>query len=479
MNDTTDQMSQWQQNKAKWEQLCKEQESIYRPEFEQVFTKLFELYPDQREVYNTHLCNVGQPLPEATDTNKIDQALQAVGASDEVAEGFKQYAEVTLQGKQLMQQNALLNMAMEMAKRPQETHREGWRFYPINFIAPPQFHSIIVEVLQQDAQKGEGLFTNITEIAELPDEALDEWLGVEVYNVVCSLQPYHGILSQYGVTGQTLGKEFTRYLFKYLKQVADYIKDNTDRPQAAKKQIYEAIKNLDGIKVWGLIFQILTLQGLLHLLENCTLKEAENGYKEAQDLCNWIADLLIKKLIWFTMIGAVYGDEDKKRLQPLCDYLYNTELGRAVQEAVFRDKNPEAADHNEQTDTAEGLRLPDDLNEQTDTPPPGTSADRVNLPEFAKIIDTPEMRKAQEMGLIDEQYKWLKGLQMLACFAREMSLKYKLSNAQNANGTPRVNWQIFERLFDIQRGKLRQNYNDIQKTGQQPRDSYLIDTLFK
>ena len=117
--------------------------------------------------------------------------------------------------------------------------------------------------------------------------------------------------------------------------------------------------------------------------------------------------------------------------------------------------------------------------EADDTPKPDTSTDRVNLPEFAKIIDTPEMRKAQEIGLIDEQYKWLKGLQLLACFAREMSLKYKLNNAQNADGTPRVNWQIFERFFDIQKGKLRQNYNDIQKTGQQPRDKNLIDTLFK
>lgn len=464
VNTTPDKKAQWEANKAELERLCTEQEGLYIPEFERVFKALYETAPDQREVYNTHGWNMGAVLPEAIDTDTLNRALAATGASDEVRRDFIHYAEIVLQGKRLMQQNALLNIEIEMTNRPQEKQPEGWRFYPINIIASPDLHNIIAEVIQQDAQKGEGLFKNITEIAELPDEALDEWLGVEVYNVVCSFQPYLGELNRYGVTGHTLGKEFTRYLFAYLKEIADHIKTNTDKPEAVKKHIFEAVKKLDGIKVWGLIFQILTLQGLLSLLENCTLKEGENGYNEAQELYNWVFDLLADKVCRFAVIGDIYGDEDKERLQPLCDFLYNTEIGRTVQDGIFGTSDER----------------------HTDTPTDPThrhahnSNDGGNLPSE---LDTPEARviftKAVEVGLMDSEYKWLKGLQLLACFSREASLKLRLGKGTNSDGTPRVSWRPFECLFNIGKGKLRANYNDVQKTGQSPSDSNLLDTIFR
>ena len=80
---------------------------------------------------------------------------------------------------------------------------------------------------------------------------------------------------------------------------------------------------------------------------------------------------------------------------------------------------------------------------------------------------------------MDCNYKWLKGMQMLACFAYEMSKKLKLGKGENADGRSRITWKPFETLFSVDRGKLRLNYNDIQKTGQQPKDSYLIDGVFK
>ena len=87
--------------------------------------------------------------------------------------------------------------------------------------------------------------------------------------------------------------------------------------------------------------------------------------------------------------------------------------------------------------------------------------------------------EAQKLGLMDEQYKWLKGLQLLACFAREMSLKFKWGKGVNGNGEPRISWQPFELFYGLKKYTLRSNYNDIQKTGQQPTDSALIDQLFK
>lgn len=317
--------------------------------------------------------------------------------------------------------------------------------------------------MERDALNGEGLYSNTTQIAEHPDEALDELFGVEVYNVACSLQPYHSELSRYGVTGVTLGKQFTRYLFEYLKRIADHIKANTDKPEAVKAYILEAITNLDNMPVWGLIYQILILQGLLVMFANCTLTEGDRGYIEAQCLVDWIADLLADKVMWFAMSGGVmYGDGDKERLQPLCDYLYNTEMGRCVQDCIFDRTQPEA-DH----------RHPD-TSTPTDSPEVVSLPDELNTPEALKIFE-----QAREIGLISQDFQWLKGLQLLACFAREMSLKLGLGKGLNSDGSPRVSWKPFERLFKHPQGKLRANYNDILKTGQEPSDIELIDTIFK
>ena len=103
--------------------------------------------------------------------------------------------------------------------------------------------------------------------------------------------------------------------------------------------------------------------------------------------------------------------------------------------------------------------------------------------QIPKELATQEAKvyfdKAIRLGLMDCNYKWLKGMQMLACFAYEMSKKLKLGKGENADGRSRISWKPFETLFSVDRGKLRLNYNDIQKTGQQPKDSYLIDGVFK
>lgn len=97
-------------------------------------------------------------------------------------------------------------------------------------------------------------------------------------------------------------------------------------------------------------------------------------------------------------------------------------------------------------------------------------------------LDTPEAweiwRQAQERGLISKDFRWLKGKQLLACFAREMSLRFHLGKGVNSDGSKRINWKIFEDLFKIERGKLRNNYNDIQKTGEEPSDINIINEIF-
>lgn len=94
--------------------------------------------------------------------------------------------------------------------------------------------------------------------------------------------------------------------------------------------------------------------------------------------------------------------------------------------------------------------------------------DQLNTDEARRYF-----RKAIDLGLMSEEYKWLKGLQMLACFARDFSMKLRLGKGN------RISWKPFESLFGIEPGKLRLNYNDIQKTGQNPSESGLIDKVFE
>lgn len=86
---------------------------------------------------------------------------------------------------------------------------------------------------------------------------------------------------------------------------------------------------------------------------------------------------------------------------------------------------------------------------------------------------------ARNLGLIDADYRWLKGLQLMACFARDMSIKLQLGKGVNSEGNPRISWKPFETLFKQPFGKLRSNYNDIQKTGQDPSDIWMVNKVFE
>ena len=95
-------------------------------------------------------------------------------------------------------------------------------------------------------------------------------------------------------------------------------------------------------------------------------------------------------------------------------------------------------------------------------------------PENAAIY----FAKAIEKGLMTEKFEWLHGLQMLSCFASKMSDTLNIGKGLNSDGTKRISWKPFEKLFNIQSGKLRSNFNDIKKTGCLPSHVNLVDDIF-
>ena len=323
---------EWLELQEKFVSLCDEQEALYRPDFEKVFKAIYEIDSTQESVYNTNGWNMGCTLPDEANQEIIQKALEKTGfANDEAfCKDFLRYANIIITGKKNMQERAALNIKEEMERCQTKTETNGWNFYPLNIIAPPHLMSIIDDIIQRDGEQGKGLFANNTDIPE-EDEEEDELLMIDAFGLKCSLLPYWDELKKYKVVGDDgfLKGNFKRELLISINQEVSFVKDNTDKPARIKNHIAKKLKVYDEIPVWGIFFQILVLQGLCSWLEEVPLNEGDNGYKEAQSLYNWITERLLEKLTRFCLMP--FGDGDKRMLKPLCDYLYTTKAGQAIQ----------------------------------------------------------------------------------------------------------------------------------------------------
>ena len=111
-----------------------------------------------------------------------------------------------------------------------------------------------------------------------------------------------------------------------------------------------------------------------------------------------------------------------------------------------------------------GISLFDDVPEGTETKLP----EELNTDEAKKYFQC-----VIDLGFMDNNYKWLGGLQTCAYFASKMSDKLKLGKGE------RINWKPFEALFGVPKGKLRLNLNDVIKTGGNPKNIKLIKNIFE
>lgn len=420
--------------------------------FNAIFAKIWELEPRAEGTNN----------PFALNKDITKQAIKTVGynLNSEIARAFFQHEKDYYEFYNLDAKGLELGFKIAALTSEENAHKEEttptqdneWLFVPIRIVAPQQIQDEIINpLIQADTLKGEGLFANNTDIP-LEDEDEDDFLMIEAYDCKASLYGYWQELKDNGIIG--IGKvnaffpyQFRQCLLHLLKELATFIKDNTNKPSKAKNKVTKTLKSLDKIPVWGLFFQILLLQGLCRWLESVDINEEDKGYKEAQLMYNWLCWALAEKEMLFC--HTPYGEKDKQMLQPLCNYLYSTEIGKEVQKCMREYLFGKPQQENPNTTTN---HLPSELDTE----------------EAHKYLT-----KAKEIGLIDNNYKWLKGKQLLACFCHDMSQKLKLGKGE------RIAWKPFEVLFGMGKGKLRSNYNDIQKTGQNPSDIALVEDVFK
>lgn len=468
-----------------FERLCDEQDQLPTEGFAQVF----EVLDGLEEAFTPQ-------HPYTENEEAIDKALEITGHSTDEAfcKAFKRNNQIIIRGKEIQEeilsslptpQGITLKMITGanidelQIQAPPKMGNGEWLFYPINIVAPPHLMNIIDDIIQRDGEQGKGLFANHTDIPE-EDEAEDELLMIDAFGLKCSLLPYWDELKKYKVVGDDgfLKGNFKKELLIGINQEVFFVKDNTDKPARIKNHITQKLKVYDEIPVWGIFFQILILQGLCSWLEEVPLNEGDNGYKEAQSLYNWITERLLEKLTRFCLMS--FGNGDKQMLKPLCDYLYTTKAGKAIQAHIANKIHGKAGqDKNTQVIEAQSISpepqplLTNKLKETGDE----TKNKPTPLPE---VLNTNEaksiLQKAINAGFCDANYQWGKTKALLAYFADRVSEYLELGKGEY-DGKAKTSWKPFESLFGI--SGLSGAKRDYQKTGTLPDGYKDVDTLFE
>lgn len=333
--------------------------TLYQPEFNEALESIYET-GENKSIYDLNQWNIYVPIPDGID-NSIEEILLSSQLSDEQKKQFRQYLGSVLSYKRYFHCYTDIQHKLGVLTRAQEKRPDMWQFVPFRFVtmaselAKP-LNEFVNDSLKNDAEKGIGFFENKT-IENRLDEDIDDFLDVEAYDLTCSFEPFYKELHKYNVDS-LLGKEALTLLFKTLKTLSTSLKANTSRPNFASNRILDAITEFDKLPLWGIIFQILILQGMCRLLECCTLTEKDKGFAESTSLYNWLQELLSQKLIRF--IYFPIGENDKILIRPLCEYLYSTEIGEIVQECIFSENKDEVAEICSELDAQNSLKENDE-----------------------------------------------------------------------------------------------------------------------
>jgi hypothetical protein len=325
-------MKTLEQLKDDYQNLDKEAGKYNRPEFDEVFNIIAELIKDDINVGDKG--NLTVPLITGS---VIDEALRKSGYHNDkkFVSDFKKYREIEQHSREV--QLKIIshpdNPIRKLLNEEKVKKSGNWRFIPIRIIAPDFMMPTIEENLEKDLRAGKGLYEVKTNVP-LEDEDDDFFLAIEAYGIKCSLEPYYRELQEYKVIDKYFSdKETKKNFLSIIFDITKFIKENTSSPNKIRNKITNTIKALDKIVGVGLIWQILILQGIIMWIENIEVNEGDNGYEELRLLHKWITEFLIGKILEFTYYN--WGEQDLITLEPLCNYLYSIELGKAAQTYLF------------------------------------------------------------------------------------------------------------------------------------------------
>ena len=274
-------------------------------------------------------------IPDALG-NDVLEIVKTSCLSAELQSQLQHYLDAKLALKKEFKRANELSYKINVLRIAKEKQPTTWQFMPIHILLPESelsepLSKLIDSIIKEDAENGTGLFGNTTDTVRF-EEDIDKLLGVDAYELKSNFAPFYLELHRYGVDA-LIGKDALKRLFTILEALTEELRAHTDRPNFICNRILDIITAFDKMPLWGIIFQILILQGLCQFLECCTLDEKEYGYANVEGQYSWIQEMLLKKLIRF--IYWPIGETDLNLLKPLCEYLYSTESGRLAQECVF------------------------------------------------------------------------------------------------------------------------------------------------
>lgn len=239
--------------------------------------------------------------------------------------------------------------SVNILHKPTKPNGKEWRFYeigiacvsptstiPTDIAEPINIAPVIQGIIDKELTNKDGFFSYHYS-PQKEDVSLDDLLCVDAYGMKCSFQPFLSELKTFGVT-DLFGQDLTKCIFRVLKDIGQFIKDNTDKPQAIKNQITSMLDVFGNIQIISAMARISVMRGLEMFYLECRDTLEGYGVAEVESMLMWVGMEECKMIGSFTIMPFEMGlvsAEVAEHIKPFTDYLYSTEIGKLANDTTL------------------------------------------------------------------------------------------------------------------------------------------------
>jgi hypothetical protein len=239
--------------------------------------------------------------------------------------------------------------SVNILHKPTKPNGKEWCFYefgiacisptstvPSDIAEPINIAPVIQGIIDNELTNKDGFFSYHYS-PQKEDVSLDDLLCVDAYGMKCSFQPFLSELKTFGVT-DLFGQDLTKCIFRVLKDIGQFIKDNTDKPQAIKNHITSMLDVFSNIPIISAMARISVMRGLEMFYLECRDTLEGYGVAEVESMLLWVGMEECKMISSFTIMPfemGVISAEVAEHIKPFTDYLYSTEIGKLANDTTL------------------------------------------------------------------------------------------------------------------------------------------------
>lgn len=239
--------------------------------------------------------------------------------------------------------------SVNILHKPTKPNGKEWCFYelgiacisptstvPSDIAEPINIAPVIQGIIDNELTNKDGFFSYHYS-PQKEDVSLDDLLCVDAYGMKCSFQPFLSELKTFGVT-DLFGQDLTKCIFRVLKDIGQFIKDNTDKPQAIKNHITSMLDVFSNIPIISAMARISVMRGLEMFYLECRDTLEGYGVAEVESMLMWVGMEECKMIGSFTIMPFEMGlvsAEVAEHIKPFTDYLYSTEIGKLANDTTL------------------------------------------------------------------------------------------------------------------------------------------------